>query len=172
MRPNLRLWRQRWRRYRALRPADRRLYHRVWCLLLRIRVELIVLPYATWRARWLDRVGPALASLRGDPDAVERVAWSVRHASRFIPGSRTCLVQALAAYQLLRPLGIPVDIEIGARFDDRGQLRAHAWVTVLGRVIVGAEDAEAAQRDYQRLGALDPATPDADRDPPTRSAGL
>lgn len=161
MKQNLRAWRQRWRRYRALRPEDRRLYHRVWRLLLRIRLELVVLPYGTWRARWLDRMGPAVPALANDPQAVDRVAWTVQHASRFIPGTRTCLVQALAAHQLLRPLGVPCEIEIGARFDERGRLRAHAWVTVGDRVIVGAEDAEAAQREYRRLGALDSTSPPA-----------
>lgn len=45
------------------------------------------------------------------------------------PWRRTCLKRAAILYHLLRGAGRAVELRIGVRRDERGQLAAHAWLT-------------------------------------------
>lgn len=65
---------------------------------------------------------------------------------RRIPGA-TCLTQALALRYLLEKRGIRSELEIGVGKDVRG-FKAHAWLTVDGRVVHGGGRQLA---NYERL---------------------
>lgn len=155
-------WIQRLRRYRRLTPADKRLYARAWCLLWRVRMALWVLPYRAWRKRYVtastNAGSPAETEMRGEApggaDTLDRVSWAVLHASRFVPGARTCLVQAIAAQRLLHRMGLPASLHLGVRRSAEGELQAHAWVRSGTVVVVGGEE-ECPDQAYQSLGKLE-----------------
>jgi hypothetical protein len=71
------------------------------------------------------------------PPTVERIAWAVRAASRFIPGASNCLVRALATQTLLGRFGHRSDLRIGVRKPADGAFAAHAWLESGGAVVIG-----------------------------------
>jgi hypothetical protein len=68
---------------------------------------------------------------------VERIAWAVRAAGRFIPGASNCLVRALATQTLLGRFGYRSDLRIGVRKGPDGRFGAHAWLESGGAVVIG-----------------------------------
>jgi len=80
---------------------------------------------------------PAPADLR----RAEAVGWAVQSAARYTPWRSSCLVQVLAAQQLLRERAIPGAIYIGAASGEKGAgtvgLEAHAWLKCGERFITG-----------------------------------
>jgi hypothetical protein len=85
--------------------------------------------------RWID------AGVPRTPAAADwrwRVRRAMSRASRTVPGS-SCLVQALAAYALLRRGGHPAELSIGvARATRNGApIDAHAWVSCGDLVVTG-----------------------------------
>ncbi len=140
-----------WRRWRALRPTDRRLLAETTLLVLRVRAGLRLTSFAALRRR-LD-VAPA--ARRAAPETPARVAWAVAAIARRLPGT-TCLVQSLVAHALLRRRGYLPELHIGVR--GRGSaaavpLDAHAWVECEGRVVAGDLDDLA---EYGRLQSVRP----------------
>lgn len=82
----------------------------------------------------------------------EKIAWAIGALSRRLPGLRNCLVQALAGQALLARHGQSSQLRIGvARFAD-GQFKAHAWVEVAGRLLIGGEGAS----QFTVLPSLEP----------------
>ena len=71
----------------------------------------------------------------------EDVGWAVRAAARYTPWRSSCLVQVLAAQQLLRERAIPGAFYIGAVAGEPGTgavgLEAHAWLKCGERFITG-----------------------------------
>ena len=74
-------------------------------------------------------------------EQAQRVGWAVRAASRFTPWQSTCLVQVLAAQQMLRERAIPGAFYIGAAPGEKGAgpvgLEAHAWLKCGEQFITG-----------------------------------
>src|SRR3989442_5801004 len=91
----------------ALVPAERRLLVRAATLLGAITVGLRLLPFRTVR-RIAARLGhpPAQPTRLPHPSA-DRITWAISVASRHLPGTPSCLPQALAAELLLRRHGQP-----------------------------------------------------------------
>ena len=84
--------------------------------------------------------------------APEKIAWAIGALSHRLPGLRNCLVQALAGQALLARHGQSSQLRIGvARFAD-GQFKAHAWVEVAGRLLIGGEGAS----QFTVLPSLEP----------------
>lgn len=67
---------------------------------------------------------------------VEDVCWSVRVASRFVPGA-TCLVQAIVARRMLMSLGHDAEFHLGVQIAGERRFHAHAWVVSGGRIVAG-----------------------------------
>ena len=67
----------------------------------------------------------------------ERIAWAIRVASRYMPGTKNCLVQALATQAMLARRGHTARVRIGVAKDEGGQLKAHAWVECGGKIVIG-----------------------------------
>jgi len=102
------------------------------------RIGLWVLPFGTLR-RLLPWVADHLPSPRLPRPSPVVVARSVGAASRAVPRA-TCLVQALATWGLLRHREIPGELHLGVRPQaTSGDLGAHAWVEVAGKVVIGGE---------------------------------
>ncbi len=65
------------------------------------------------------------------PDQIQiarRVSWAVRRASSLTPWPSVCLPQAITAKALLRRRGVHSTLYLGAAFDNRKSLKAHAWL--------------------------------------------
>ena len=137
------------RKLLTLQPAERRALLGAALLLPIVHLGLVVLPFRTLRRLLAlpERArAPAPRNGRLTSDGVVR---AVIVASRYLPGTRSCLTQALTALLLLRRHGYPAVLRIGvARPDD--SFRAHAWVESEGRVVFG----EASLSQYTPLPAL------------------
>ncbi|MBI4421387.1 MAG: lasso peptide biosynthesis B2 protein [Gemmatimonadetes bacterium] len=168
-----------WRRLSGLRVEDRRLLLEAVALLAVTRIGLRVMPLAAVRrllvpsaGRWPGgpadggpRTGlsadPIRRSAGGAGGRVERVSWAITAASRRLPGTTSCLAQALVAERMLRRRGHTPELRIGVRHgpmpqsERRSALRkapldAHAWVECDGVVVVGQR---ADLADYGVLSA-------------------
>lgn len=64
--------------------------------------------------------------------AVQRGAWLAPEAS--------CLVQAIATEALLRRAGLEPEIRVGVEPAGAGRFRAHAWVMLDGRPVIGGSE--------------------------------
>lgn len=82
----------------------------------------------------------------GPPDParwaeVERVAWCVAAAARHHLYPTRCLTRSLVLWRLLARRGIPSELQIGVRKEER-ELLAHAWVECAGRPVAETGDVE------------------------------
>jgi hypothetical protein len=76
---------------------------------------------------------------RADGVSAARVIWGVRAVAARVPAA-TCLTQALAASVLLARYGHEATLRVGVAKDERGNLRAHAWLESGGEPILGAPE--------------------------------
>ncbi len=135
---------------RALPAGERRIALRAHWALPLTALGLHVVPY-----RWLaDRV--ARTARRADADPMLGtcvVTRSLDRASRTFPWA-SCLAIALVAEWLLRQLGHPAERHIGVEASGlgAGALKAHAWVTAYGDVVVGGADAPEVYRPLTSAG--------------------
>ncbi|MBI5411081.1 MAG: lasso peptide biosynthesis B2 protein, partial [Nitrospirae bacterium] len=79
----------------------------------------------------------AVARDRNTSLPAERIAWAIHVASRYLPGTGNCLVQALATQGLLARHGNPACVRIGVANDEDGRFKAHAWVECDGTIVIG-----------------------------------
>lgn len=106
----------------------------------------------TTAGRLLSRLARAVPPYRnvGDPD---RIASAIRVVAHRLPGTGTCLPNALAAEAMLASHRHEPRLLIGVAKEDGGGLIAHAWVEHDGRVVVG--DIEDLSRYRPLRGARD-----------------
>lgn len=116
---------------------DKVLLLRITFWLWTIRLGLWLLPFQTL-CRRLNRYVLDNDLQATDTESVRKVVWGVREASRYVPAA-TCLTQALVTWIFLRQLGQSSDLRIGVTKDLQGQLEAHAWVQVGGKIIIGKQ---------------------------------
>jgi hypothetical protein len=133
-----------WRRFMTGTAGERRLVIEAALLLVLVRIGLRFLAFATL-LRLVDR----LARRRGEParapaggsagDLARQVAWAVTAVGRRLPGSMTCLSEALAAAVMLQRRGYAPQLRVGvqARGDGSKPLKAHAWLECEGHIVVG-----------------------------------
>ena len=70
------------------------------------------------------------------------IEWAIEAASRHMPLRIVCLQKGLAAQRMLRTAGIDARLHYGARHEPASRdLKAHVWVTVAGRPVIGGEEA-------------------------------
>src|SRR5262249_3370253 len=119
--------------------ADRRLLIRCACLLALIRVGLYLISLRRLQAFIARGPGWIRMARSSGCASVERIAWAVRAAARYVPGA-TCLPQALAAELMLVPNGHPARVRIGMTRTENRVLEGHAWVESDGAVVVGGGD--------------------------------
>jgi hypothetical protein len=146
------------------------LLRRLWAMPRQRQVLLLngalALLVATWKVRmWpFSRLAASLGtasaphSLAGtamlaDPyppnDLIEalEVRWAIAAWSRVWPCPPTCLMQAVAARQVLVSRGLPCQIYFGVRSQQAGpsptgqSIGAHAWLRCAGTVVTGSAEA-------------------------------
>lgn len=69
--------------------------------------------------------------------SLRRLGWALAAVGARVPWRADCLVQVIAGTAWLRSHGINPQTHIGVRLDESGALRAHAWLTVDGKVVTG-----------------------------------
>lgn len=67
---------------------------------------------------------------------INLIVRSVRSVSRFVPFA-TCLPQAVTAMFLIKSKGQPSELKIGVAKDEEQNFKAHAWLEINGRIIIG-----------------------------------
>jgi hypothetical protein len=143
-----RMRRSPWNRWRALSASNKRLLLEAFGALAVARCALVLLP-ARWIFHWLEKpvrgvrsAGPDADHLNlATSDIVERVRWAVLTAARYGPVSFVCFPQALAAHAMLRRRGIGSIMHYGVRRSADRKLRAHTWLEVDHRMLLGGESA-------------------------------
>ena len=135
-----RMRRNPWNRWRALPSARRWLLVEAFANLLLARGLLALLP-VRWIFRWLERPLHNPAASSADSDIAECVRWAVLTASRYGPVSFVCFPQALAAHAMLRRRNIRSVMHYGVRRSADHQMRAHTWLEVDHRMLLGGESA-------------------------------
>lgn len=124
------------RKFLSLTASERRLLVNAIVWLVSIRLALVMLPFRTLLC--LTKLSSERNHLgRDDGLPPERIAWTVQAVSRYLPGMRNCLVQALATQIMLAHRDYPAHLRIGVTKDEDGRLKAHAWVELEGKVIIG-----------------------------------
>src|SRR2546428_335959 len=124
-------------KFLRLAHAERVLLVEAALLLGAIGLGLRLLPFGCLRDL-LDRLSRPWHGLRPRAQlSAARIAWAIERVSRVVPGTRSCLAQALAAQVLLARRGHEACVRIGVARDTDGPLHAHAWVESEGRIVVG-----------------------------------
>jgi hypothetical protein len=104
-----------------------------------VRMALWLLPARTvMKAALRPRGRRSDANDRAFPDP-ETIARAVRVVARRVPYA-SCLTQAVSTQALLARGGCASDLKIGVGRDTNGSFRAHAWLEVQGRVIIGDDE--------------------------------
>lgn len=98
----------------------------------RVLLALLELDRTRWGISRLVRMSPTFPRVE-DPD---QVAWAVTCANAYLPGSGTCLAQAIVGATLLAAHGYPATVRLGVAKPETA-LEAHAWVEREGAVVVG-----------------------------------
>jgi hypothetical protein len=120
-------------------PADLALAMEAGCMLIFFRIALSFLPVQKLTA-WMSRpdaaqvaVSPGMAA-----DILRRIEWSIDAVVRHAPLSFVCFPQCLAAFFMLRRRHIASKLFYGVTRDAE-HLKAHTWVKVGDRTVVGGE---------------------------------
>jgi hypothetical protein len=107
--------------------------------LLAARCSLVLLP-VRWIFHWLESP-PRHPAVPDGSQIVEDVRWAVLTVARYGPLSFVCFPQALGAHAMLRRRGIRSVMHYGVRRSADRQMRAHTWLEVDHRMLLGGESA-------------------------------
>jgi len=83
---------------------------------------------------------PRTALDPAEREAALAVGRALRRAANRLPWTSSCLVRAVAGRMMLRRLGLPTLLELGAR-PEGARLAAHAWLRCGDIDVIGAETA-------------------------------
>jgi hypothetical protein len=129
---------RRFLKFTRLPGVEQRLLIRAVLLLWTLRIGLRTLPFRTVNAFVARRSQPRRTPL--SPLPLARLIWILAAAGRLLPGSRTCLVRALAGSILVGGQGYSPNLRLGVARTGDGRLDAHAWLECDGQVLVGGTD--------------------------------
>ncbi len=76
-----------------------------------------------------------------DSTAARKIAWAVNAWARRVPWRAVCFQRALAAHRMLRRRGYPSILHYGVAQEHGEKLKAHVWVCLDGRPVIGGEEA-------------------------------
>ena len=129
------------RRLRRSRSSDLLLACEAACMLSFFRLALKFIPVQTLTA-WMSHPRQIDTSLAHDrvSRTLRHIEWSIAAVVRHAPFTFVCFPQCLAAYFMLRRRHIASTLVYGVT-REHDQLKAHTWVKVGDRTIVGGEAA-------------------------------
>jgi hypothetical protein len=125
------------RRIRQLAPADIALAVEASCMLTFFRLALNFLPVQRLTA-WMGTDAEAFLPQAKALETIRQVEWSIGAVVRHGPLTFVCFPQCLAAYFMLRRRHIASKLFYGVT-RDADQLKAHTWVKVGDRTVVGGD---------------------------------
>ena len=125
--------------------AERRSLVEAFMLVLFVRIGLTWFPFRRLLG-WLQRIGVVFRWIERQWFQADQLVRAVAATSKRIPRGDTCLVQALVAHTMLRHHGFDPSLAIGVTKEPDGSLRAHAWVELDGKVVIGEADLDTFQR--------------------------
>lgn len=126
----------------ALPASDWRVLLSALVVVVAFRVALWVFPYRFIRkmmVRSMSRATPPAETQRVLVRR-KRILWAVHAVSRRLLGKKPCLTQALAAQWMLARTGVQPELKIGVAFGEERSLKAHAWLELDDRIIIGGAD--------------------------------
>ena len=91
-------------------------------------------------AGWASR-GRRAAAATPDEAFLRKARWSVEAWAKRVPWRTVCFQKGLALHFLLRRRGVASVLHYGVRQEPAAGLKAHVWVTVGGRAVIGGEEA-------------------------------
>ena len=122
--------------FSRLSSERRRLLLRALFVLTAVSAAVALLPF-----RRAIRLG-SLPLGRGRPASPDEFAWAVEAAARRLPWRTMCIEKGLAVQRMLRAAGVDAALRYGARhLPGSGELKAHVWVMVGGKAVIGGEEA-------------------------------
>jgi hypothetical protein len=107
------------------------------CMLTFFRIALNFLPVQRLTA-WMGNAAQSSLSQTEATQTLRRIEWSIDTVVRHVPFTFVCFPQCLAAYFMLRRRHIASKLFYGVTRDAH-QLKAHTWVKVGDRTVVGGE---------------------------------
>ncbi len=125
------------RRMRQLPAADIGLALEATCMLTFFRIALNFLPVQTLTA-WMGSGAQSQLAQEQPAQTLRRIQWSIDAVVRHLPFTLVCFPQCLAAYFMLRRRHIASKLFYGVT-RDADQLKAHTWVKVGDRTVVGGD---------------------------------
>jgi hypothetical protein len=131
------LTRMLFRRMMELPAADVALAIEAACMLTFFRIALNFLPVQTLTA-WMGKAQKSSLAQREPAQTLRRIEWSIDAVVRHLPFTFVCFPQCLAAYFMLRRRHIASKLFYGVT-RDADQLKAHTWVKVGDRTVVGGD---------------------------------
>lgn len=116
---------------------------RIFLLLSLAGVANLILPFKMY-ARFLGDINTESEKNPQDVDweYVDRISQSVRNVSKVSPFEFKCLVQATAGKVLIAKKDINSTLYFGVKKDDGKKLKAHAWLRVGTKIVLGGEIAD------------------------------
>ena len=124
------------RKFLRLSQKEQLLFMYAVVILGMVTVGLRILPWIVLQQKLLKLAhwSSKFVSARRPP--ANLITWIIKVAGALIPKA-TCLPQALAAQFMLVQNAYPVELKIGITRNDDGILKAHAWVTSEGGILIG-----------------------------------
>jgi Transglutaminase-like superfamily len=141
-----------WRRFRKLPPADRKLVLRAMAFLHMTETGLRVVGFRKWRQlieRFPAHAGRQALQPVAEATLVTRIVRATRSAELHGLKTPNCLERSLTLWWLLREKGIDAELHIGARKSE-SRFQAHAWVELAGAVLNDSAD---VHKHYTRFDA-------------------
>ena len=139
---------EKWRRFRSRPPEDRRLILRAALILPLTEAGLRCFGFHQWKELIETFSLPANRPQRLAREALYekglRAARAVGSVELHGPMDPNCLERSMTLWWILRLDGIDGELHIGARKQE-GELEAHAWVELSGRVL---NDGAEVHQDY------------------------
>ncbi len=120
-----------WRKWRALPSADRRLLLEASSRMALAWIVLRIIPFA-WLARSLSQTKESAVP----PDEIRKIRWAVESIARHSPFPLMCVPQGFGAAWMLKVRGAAPRMHFGVAHGDNG-FESHVWVELNGVPVVG-----------------------------------
>ena len=85
-------------------------------------------------------------------EKAQTIATVINGLSVRTPWPSTCLVKVIAAHKMLSRRSLPHVLHFGVQKNSSTEIKAHAWLSVGSKIIVGGENAEAFTEISQIVG--------------------
>jgi hypothetical protein len=126
-------------RRRPLGPVNRRLLAEALPALALASLAVKLAPFRRVAA-WASRRGRG-GAVQLDEAALRKARWAVEAWARRVPWRAVCFQKGLALHWMLRRRGVASVLHYGVAQEPATGLKAHVWVSVAGRPVIGGEEA-------------------------------